>query len=63
MKNTIYCKTTAKGTHTFYLKSDGKEYFLESRNSDKNEYPDIYVRDLEVQGVAVSVIHSLKKVL
>ena len=42
---------------------DGKEYFLESRNSDKNEYPDIYVRDLEVQGVAVSVIHRLQKVL
>ena len=42
---------------------DGKEYFLESCNSDKKEYPDIYIRDLEVQGVAVSVIHSLQKVL
>lgn len=43
--------------------ADGRQYFLESCNSDKKEYPDIYIRDLEVQGVAVSVIHSLKKVL
>lgn len=40
---------------------DGKQYFLESCNSDKKTYPDIYVRDLKVLGVAVSVIHSLRK--
>ena len=42
---------------------DGKRYFLESCNPDKNTYPDIHIRDLKVQGVAVSVIHSLKKAL
>lgn len=42
---------------------DGKKYFLESCNSNKIEYPDIYVQDLKIQGVAISVIHSLKKVL
>ena len=40
MKNTIYFKTTAKGTHTFYLKSDGKEYFLFTQDYRKgvNDY-------------------------
>lgn len=40
MKNTIYCKTTAKGTHTFYLKSNGSEYFLFNQNYRKgvNDY-------------------------
>ena len=42
---------------------DGKKYFLESCNSNKIEYPDIYVQDLKIQGVAISVIHSLKTVL
>ena len=28
MKNTIYCKTTSRGVHSFYLKVNGKEYFL-----------------------------------
>ena len=42
---------------------NGKQYFLESCNSNKEAYPDIYIRDLAVQGVAVSVIHSIKKVL
>lgn len=42
---------------------DGKKYFLESCNSNKIEYPDIYVQDLKIQGVAISVIHSLKKVI
>lgn len=42
---------------------DGKKYFLESCNSNKIEYPDIYVQDLKIQGVAISVIHSFKKVL
>ena len=43
--------------------TDGQQYFLESCNSDKKEYPDILVEDLKIQGVAVSVIHRLKKVL
>lgn len=42
---------------------DGKRYYLESCNSDKKMYPDIYIKDLEIQGVAISVIHSLKQVV
>ena len=52
------------GEHNYSGKTeDGKRYFLESCNPDKNTYPDIHIRDLKVQGVAVSVIHSLKKAL
>ena len=32
MKNTIYCKTTAKGISTFYLKTENGEYFLFNQN-------------------------------
>jgi hypothetical protein len=28
MKAQIYCKTTGKGEHTFYLWADGMEYYL-----------------------------------
>lgn len=42
---------------------DGKQYFLESCNSDKNAYPDIYTNDLKIQGVAVSAIHNLRNLL
>ena len=28
MKPQIYCKTTAKGEHSFYLMADGQEYYL-----------------------------------
>ena len=28
MKTRIFCRTTTKGIHTFYLNSDGKEYYL-----------------------------------
>ena len=28
MKPQIYCKTTAKGEHSFYLIVDGREYYL-----------------------------------
>ena len=28
MTNIIYCKTTAKGLHSFYLKNNGADYFL-----------------------------------
>ena len=40
MKNTIYCKTTSKGTHSFYLKNEGNEYFLFSQEYRKgvNDY-------------------------
>ena len=40
MKNTIYCKTTSKATHSFYLKSEGNEYFLFSQDYRKgvNDY-------------------------
>ena len=32
MKATVYCKATDKGTHTFYLVSEGREYFLFHQN-------------------------------
>lgn len=38
-----------------------KEYILESCNSDKEKYADIRVKNLDIQGVAVSVIHALKR--
>ena len=47
----------------FKKTADGGQYFLESCNSDKEKYPNIYVRDLDIQGVAVSVIHNLRKAL
>jgi repressor LexA len=39
---------------------DGK-YLLRSCNDDKDSYPDIHVNNLQVQGVAVCVMHSLIK--
>ena len=38
---------------------DGK-YFLRSCNEDKKSYPDIKINDLQVQGVAVGVMHKFK---
>lgn len=40
MKNSIYCRPTAKGTHSFYLKNEGNEYFLFSQDYRKgvNDY-------------------------
>lgn len=35
MKTTIYCKPTAQGIHSFYLITDGGEYFLFSQNYRK----------------------------
>ena len=32
MKATIYCKTTDKGVHSFYLAQDREEYFLFHQN-------------------------------
>ena len=37
-----------------------EQYFLRSRNLDRKKYADIYVTDLQVQGVAVGVYHKLK---
>ena len=37
-----------------------EQYFLRSRNPDRKKYADIYVTDLQVQGVAVGVYHKLK---
>lgn len=37
-----------------------EQYCLCSRNPDKNKYADIYVADLQVQGIAVGVYHKLK---
>lgn len=35
MATTIYCKTTAKDVHTFYLLHGGKDYFLFNQNFRK----------------------------
>ena len=40
---------------------DNGQYILRSCNEDKETYPDIYPRDLKIQGVAVCVMHRLKK--
>ena len=40
---------------------DNGRYILRSCNEDKESYPDIYPRDLKIQGVAVSVMHRLKR--
>ena len=36
-----------------------RRYCLYSRNADQKTYAPIYVNELQVQGVAVSVVHSL----
>ncbi len=38
-------------------------YYLYSCNSDKENYPNIYPDELQIQGVAVCVTHKLNKVL
>ena len=40
---------------------DNGRYILRSCNEDKETYPDIYPSDLKIQGVAVCVMHRLKK--
>ena len=40
---------------------DNGRYILRSCNEDKESYPDIYPKDLKIQGVAVCVMHRLKK--
>ena len=40
---------------------DNGRYILRSCNEDKESYPDIYPRDLKIQGVAVCVMQRLKK--
>lgn len=42
-----------------YDKEKG-QYYLRSCNKDKQTYADIYVTDLQVQGVAVGVYHKLE---
>ena len=37
-----------------------EQYYLHSCNEDKQKYADIYVTDLQVQGVAVGVYHKLR---
>ena len=43
------------------LAYEDNRYILRSCNSDKDEYPDIRVNNLQVQGVAVCVMHSFIK--
>ena len=38
-----------------------EQYFLRSRNPDREKYADIYVNELQVQGIAVGVYHKLKE--
>lgn len=38
--------------------AEKEQYYLRSCNNDKQTYADIYVTDLQVQGVAVGVYHS-----
>ncbi len=49
MKTIIYCEPTQRGIHSFYLLSDGKEYYLFSQNYRKgvHEYfsRGVYLRD------------------
>ena len=40
---------------------DNGRYILRSCNEDKETYPDIYLRNLKIQGVAVCVMHRLKR--
>lgn len=42
---------------------DRRQYYLRSCNADKKKYGDIYVNDLQIQGVAVGVYHQLGKLL
>lgn len=35
MKNMIYCRPTAQGIHSFYITSEGEEFFLFSQNYRK----------------------------
>lgn len=42
------------------LVRENGRYILRSCNEDKTTYPDIYPRELKIQGVAVSVMHRLK---
>lgn len=44
-KATIICRNTSHGTHTFYLKVDGEEYFLFSQTYRRG-VADYYRRDL-----------------
>ena len=43
------------------LACEDNRYILRSCNSDKVEYPDIRVNNLQIQGVAVCVMHSFIK--
>ena len=55
MKNSIYCKTTAKGQQTFYLLTQGTKYFLfvqDYRRSNKEVFE---------QGVSLFDLRKLKK--
>ena len=38
---------------------EGEKYILRSCNPDSEQYPDIHVTDLEIQGIAVGVYHGL----
>ncbi len=63
-------RTIAEGTgialatvhrYLLSLKESGDLNILRSCNEDKETYPDIFPRDLKIQGVAVCVMHRLKK--
>lgn len=69
MKNTIYCRTTAKGIHSFYLKSNGSEYFLFNQDYRKgvNEYYKFGVdidraADFSKSKFDSAVMHTMSKI-
>ena len=67
MKNSIVCKTTAKGKQSLYLKVDGKEYFLFSqsfRKSVRDYYRNAVTIDRALDysaGTSLAVIKAMDK--
>lgn len=68
MANTIYCKTTAKGIQSFFVKANGESYFLFSqafRRGIKNYFGNGVVIDEAVNFAKAkgntAVIHTMEK--
>ena len=55
MKNSIYCKTTSKGVHSFYLKTEEGSFFLFYQNYRKG------VNDYFKRGVCIEDATNFKR--
>lgn len=55
MKTTIYCRVTEQGIHSFYMKVDGKRYYLFTQNYRKG------VQDYFSGGVSVDQAMDFSK--